>query len=169
MNIKQIYMFFFTANCLSSIAWGCRPLFKNPKKAMAEPNKSHIRHYEMRFCACFTSTSTSFATIVDWRNERQTTAFISFLQCVGFRRGPFVKITTALLHHPASPGLRFLENHLMSVSDSGGGPGNGNWFHIALSSQFLIKCNMFRQHKTIFFSFAPHGLFDSKTSMFSVQ
>lgn len=107
----------------------------------------------MRFCACFTSTSTSFATVVEWRNERQTAAVISFLQCVGFRRGPFVKITTALLYHPASPWLRFPENHLMSVSDSGGGPGNGNWFHIALSSQFLIKCNMFRQHKTIFFFF----------------
>lgn len=122
---------------------------------MTELNKSHIRHYEMRFCACFISTSTSFTTIVEWRNERQTTTVISFLQCVGFRRGPFVKITTALLYHPASPWLRFLENHLMSASDSGGGPGNGNWFHIALSSQFLIKCNMFRQLKTVFFLLLP--------------
>lgn len=126
------------------------------RKSHYEPNKSHIHHYEMHFHASFTYTSIAFTTIVVWRNVRPNAVVIHFLKCAGFNWGPFVKIATALLYHPTPSRLHFLDNRQTSASDRRAlGPRNGNWFRIALSSQFLIKCNMFRQLKTIFFFCSP--------------
>lgn len=83
-------------------------------------------------------------------------------QCAGCSSGPCCQDHH---HFGLSPGLA--RTTLLGQSSNvrlrlGGalGAGNGKWFHIALSSQFFIKCNMFSQVKSFFFgSPRPFWLF----------